>query len=59
MVPIPGAAFAAATQIDSLNAHAGFNPVKEHTGCAMVSVPAAFATARPDLTGRTRILAMS
>ncbi|SDX10556.1 MmgE/PrpD family protein [Ruegeria halocynthiae] len=33
---IPGAAFAAATHIDNLDAHDGYNPSKGHIGCAVV-----------------------
>ena len=40
---IPGAAFAAASQIDNLDAHDGFNPVKGHIGVAVV--PALIAVA--------------
>ncbi|MFV2033995.1 MAG: MmgE/PrpD family protein, partial [Halocynthiibacter sp.] len=58
---IPGAAFAAATQIDNLDAHDGYNPTKGHIGCAVVPALFAFAQARPDLTGREALgaLAMS
>ncbi|WP_300037341.1 MmgE/PrpD family protein [uncultured Roseobacter sp.] len=60
-VSVPGAAYAAATQIDNLDAHDGFNPVKGHIGCAVVPALFAFAEARPDLTVRAAldILAMS
>ena len=47
---LPGAAFAAATQIDNLDAHDGLNPTKGHIGCAVVPALFAFATLRPDLT---------
>ena len=58
---IPGAAFAAATQIDNLDGHDGFNPVKGHIGCAVVPALFAFARAVPDLEAREAldILAMS
>lgn len=58
---IPGAAFATATQIDNLDAHDGFNPVKGHIGCAVVPALCAFAYHVPDLTGQQAldILAMS
>lgn len=49
---LPGAAFAAATQIDNLDAHDGYNPVKGHIGCAVVPALFAFATLRPDLVLR-------
>lgn len=49
---IPGAAFAAATQIDNLDAHDGYNPTKGHIGCAVVPALFAFAEQRPDLPAR-------
>ncbi len=49
---IPGAAFAAATQIDNLDAHDGYNPTKGHIGCAVVPALFAFAEARPNLSAR-------
>ncbi|WP_298839642.1 MmgE/PrpD family protein [uncultured Roseobacter sp.] len=61
MVSVPASAYAAATQIDNLDAHDGFNPVKGHIGCAVVPALFAFAAARPNLTARDAldILAMS
>ena len=58
---IPGAAFAAATQIDNLDGHDGYNPTKGHIGCAVVPALLAFAESRSDLSGREAlsILAMS
>lgn len=58
---VPGMAFASATQIDNLDGHDGFNPVKGHIGCAVVPALFAFATAVPDLSARDAldILAMS
>ena len=53
-----GAAYAAATQIDNLDAHDGFNPVKGHIGCAVVPALFALAEATPDLTGRDALKAM-
>lgn len=55
---IPGAAFAAATQIDNLDAHDGYNPTKGHIGCAAVPALMAFAQTRPDLTGRDALTAL-
>ena len=52
MVSPAGMAFAAATQIDNLDAHDGYNPTKGHIGCAVVPALYAFAAQRPDLTGR-------
>ncbi|MEE4188387.1 MAG: MmgE/PrpD family protein, partial [Roseobacter sp.] len=58
---IPGAAFAAATQIDNLDGHDGYNPTKGHIGCAVVPGLLAFAEKHPDLGGREALglLAMS
>lgn len=58
---IPGAAFAAATQIDNLDGHDGYNPTKGHIGCAVVPALLAFSEAHPDLTSvqALDILAMS
>lgn len=58
---IPGAAFAAATQIDNLDGHDGYNPTKGHIGCAVVPALFAFAQAHPMLTARAAldILVMS
>ena len=49
---IPGAAFAAATQIDNLDAHDGYNPTKGHIGCAVVPALFAFAENQPELSAR-------
>ncbi|MGA9432959.1 MAG: MmgE/PrpD family protein [Roseobacter sp.] len=58
---IPGAAFAAATQIDNLDGHDGYNPTKGHIGCAVVPALLAFAEQHPELssTAALDILAMS
>ena len=53
-----GMAFAAATQIDNLDAHDGYNPTKSHIGCAVVPALYAFAAQRPDLTGREALEAL-
>ncbi|WP_425045836.1 MmgE/PrpD family protein [Primorskyibacter sp. S87] len=55
---IPGAAFAAATQIDNLDAHDGLNPTKGHIGCAVVPALFAFAEARPELSARDALSAL-
>ncbi|MEM7058237.1 MAG: MmgE/PrpD family protein [Pseudomonadota bacterium] len=55
---IPGAAFAAATQIDNLDAHDGLNATKGHIGCAVVPSLFAFAERRPDLSGRDALAAL-
>ena len=43
---LPGAAFAAATQIDNLDAHDGLNETKGHIGCAVVPALCTFAEGR-------------
>lgn len=53
-----GAAFAAATQIDNLDAHDGYNPTKGHIGCAVVPALCAFAEHLPALTGRDALAAL-
>jgi 2-methylcitrate dehydratase PrpD len=55
---IPGAAFAAATQIDNLDAHDGYNPTKGHIGCAVVPALFAFAQLRPTLSSRDALTAL-
>ncbi len=45
-----GAVFAAASQIDNLDAHDGYNPTKGHIGVAAVPALVALAEARPALT---------
>lgn len=55
---IPGAAFAAATQIDNLDGHDGLNATKGHIGCAVVPALFAFAENRPHLTGREALEAL-
>lgn len=55
---IPGAAFAAATQIDNLDAHDGYNPTKGHIGCAVVPALFAFAEGKPDLSARDALAAL-
>jgi 2-methylcitrate dehydratase PrpD len=53
-----GAAFAAATQIDNLDGHDGYNPTKGHIGVAVVPALAALAEALPVLTGPQALAAM-
>lgn len=55
---IPGAAFAAATQIDNLDAHDGLNRTKGHIGCAVVPALFAFAEAQPELSARDALSAL-
>ena len=57
-VSIAGAGFAAASQIDNLDGHDGFNPVKGHIGVAAVPALAALAAARPDLGGAEALAAL-
>ena len=62
MASLPGAAYAAATQIDNLDGHDGFNPVKGHIGCAVVPALFSFARHLPGLSGRgssTRIIVLT
>ncbi len=56
---IPGAAFAAATQVDNLDAHDGYNLTKGHIGCAVVPALMAFAHHVPELTGRNALEALA
>lgn len=57
-VSAAGAAFAAATQIDNLDAHDGYNPVKGHIGAAVVPGLIAMSHSQPDLSGGTALAAM-
>ncbi len=56
---IPGAAFAAATQTDNLDAHDGFNPTKGHIGCAVVPALCALAERGPALSARDALAALA
>ena len=58
MASLPGAAYAAATQIDNLDGHDGYNPVKGHIGCAVVPALLAFSRHLPELGGREALEAM-
>jgi len=57
-VSAPGAAWALASQIDNLDGHDGFNPVKGHIGCAVVPALFAFAERHPGMTGREALTAL-
>lgn len=57
-VSAAGAAFAAATQTDNLDAHDGLNPTKGHIGCAVVPALYALGLHRGDLGGRAALTAM-
>lgn len=56
---IPGAAFAAATQTDNLDAHDGFNPAKGHVGCAVVPALCVLAEREPALSARDALAALA
>lgn len=56
---VVGASFAAATQIDNLDAHDGYNPTKGHIGCAVVPALCTFAENLPDLSGREALAALA
>ncbi|MEO0503625.1 MAG: MmgE/PrpD family protein [Pseudomonadota bacterium] len=56
---LAGAAFAAATQIDNLDAHDGYNPTKGHIGCAVVPALCALAEHLPDLSARDALTALT
>jgi 2-methylcitrate dehydratase PrpD len=53
-----GAAFAAATQIDNLDAHDGYNLTKGHIGVAAVPALVAVAEGIPALSGRDALAAL-
>ncbi|MGB5069197.1 MAG: MmgE/PrpD family protein, partial [Albidovulum sp.] len=57
-VSLAGAAFAAASQIDNLDGHDGYNPTKGHIGVAVVPALAAVAEHLPDLDGRDALAAL-
>lgn len=53
-----GAAYAGATQIDSLDAHDGFSRAKGHAGCGLLPALLAFAETRPEVSGRELLTSM-
>ncbi len=53
-----GAAYAGATQIDSLDAHDGYSPSKGHAGCGLLPGVLAFAEHQPELSGRDFLATM-
>ena len=55
---VPGAVFAAATQIDNLDAHDGYNPSKGHTGVVVVPALLAFAQTVPPFDADEAIAAL-
>jgi len=50
-VSLAGAAYAAATQTDNLDAHDGYNPVKGHIGVAIIPALLALAEQTDDIAG--------
>ena len=56
-VSMAGAAYAAATQIDNLDGHDGYNPTKGHIGVVVTPALAALAENRPDLSGMEALAA--
>ena len=54
-VSLAGAAYAAATQTDNLDAHDGYNPVKGHIGVAIVPALLALAEQSDDMDGNTAL----
>jgi len=53
-----GAAYAGATQIDSLDAHDGYSVAKGHAGCGLLPGLLAFAERQADLSGQDALTAM-
>ena len=57
-VSIAGVAFAAATQIDNLDGHDGYNPTKRHLGIVVVLSLVALAEHLQQLSGRDALAVM-
>ncbi len=57
-VSLAGAAYAAATQIDNLDGHDGYNPAKGHIGVVVLPALVALAEHCPDLTGPEALAAV-
>lgn len=55
---LAGAAYAGATQIDSLDAHDGFSRAKGHAGCGLLPGVLAFGERSPALSGQDFLAAM-
>lgn len=55
---LAGAAYAGATQIDSLDAHDGFSRAKGHAGCGLLPGVLAFGERQPELSGREFLASM-
>lgn len=57
-VSLAGAAWAAATQIDNLDGHDGYNPTKGHIGVVAAPALAVLAAGRPGLSGPEALAAL-
>lgn len=57
-VSLAGAAFAAATQIDNLDGHDGYNPTLGHIGVVAAPTLAVLAQHQPDMTGPDALAAL-
>ncbi|HEX6119088.1 MAG TPA: MmgE/PrpD family protein [Dongiaceae bacterium] len=55
---VAGAAFAAAAQIDNLDAHDGYNPTKGHLGVVIIPALMSFAQAAGTLSGAEALAAL-
>ena len=55
---LAGAAYAGATQIDSLDAHDGFSKAKGHAGCGLLPAVLAFCEGNSEITGRELLASM-
>ena len=55
---LAGAAYAGATQIDSLDAHDGYSTAKGHAGCGLFPAVLAFAEKNPHFSGRDLLTSM-
>ncbi|MCE8553002.1 MmgE/PrpD family protein [Ruegeria pomeroyi] len=58
-VSLAGAAYAAATQTDNLDAHDGYNPTKGHIGVVVIPTLAALAQHLPNLSGQEALAAVT
>ncbi|MGE3874649.1 MAG: MmgE/PrpD family protein [Parvibaculaceae bacterium] len=58
-VSAAGAAYAAATQIDNLDGHDGYNPTKGHVGVVVAPTLAILAEKLPHLSGREALAAIA
>ncbi|WP_282170156.1 MmgE/PrpD family protein [Ruegeria atlantica] len=58
LVGTAGAAYAAATQIDNLDGHDGYNPTKGHIGVVVLPALVSLGAHRPDLSGPEALAAV-